>query len=775
VVKGPAASTLYGADASAGVIQVLTKKGRAGARRFHQTLTMEYYNVDPSFTPYANYARCRAADTIPTSPNPLCRGERVGTLVSDNVLVRNAVFNDGWAGALFYSAEGGGEGYGFYASFSGHDEEGTTLGSELDHRSGRLNFSWLPSARVAMDVSVGLVRAADRLPQGDQSSFGYLVGGDFGSPRTVTTGPDGRLAGGWFNNNLSVEAISAIKTEDVTWRSTPSVQLRYSPAAWFSNRLTMGADLVRTTASQMYPKNTRNWYGALSTGAVAVTETNSTTYTVDYLGNVHRRFGPEGGISADLSVGSQWIHAVNTSLGANGQLLLTNSNSVISGATTTTGSESYAESKSFGLFGQAQLGFRDRLYWQLGARVDRNSAFGAQVGSFFLPKAGVSYVLSEAPFWEPVSSVVSTLRLRAAYGTTGRSPSGTAALQTYIRTNYITDAGIVQPGVSPGSPGNPDLKPERGTEFEAGFDAGFFGDRAGIELTYFAKVSKDLLFPLPLAPSEGYSVNPLVNIGEVSNKGLEIALRARPIDRGNVSWDAGLNVSTLANEIVNMGDITPFVSANNQCFKPGVQVAAWCVPRVLSVDTVAGRAVVSDTARVAGGQLPKYTMSFNTTLTLFRTVRLYAQLDGKFDYHVYNLTKDFRDRALANSAEANLPAGQGGYSAYERVRRLGPFFGQNSGTQIGTALVRDPYIVPGDFIRFRELSVTWSLPPSVTRRLRVAGASVSVGGKNLALWTRYDGWDPEVIGVLDPVTPFLADVFTLPQTRRLFTRLTVQL
>src|SRR4029079_4737471 len=97
IVKGPAAATLYGSDASAGVIQVLTKKGRTGVRRFSQRLTMEYDNVDPNFTPFSNYGGCNAAAGAGTSKSVLCVGKTVGTVVSDNVLERNNVFNNGWS------------------------------------------------------------------------------------------------------------------------------------------------------------------------------------------------------------------------------------------------------------------------------------------------------------------------------------------------------------------------------------------------------------------------------------------------------------------------------------------------------------------------------------------------------------------------------------------------------------------------------------------------------------------------------------------------------
>jgi hypothetical protein len=82
--------------------------------------------------------------------------------------------------------------------------------------------------------------------------------------------------------------------------------------------------------------------------------------------------------------------------------------------------------------------------------------------------------------------------------------------------------------------------------------------------------------------------------------------------------------------------------------------------------------------------------------------------------------------------------------------------------------------VPGDFVRLREVAVTWSLPTQLGQRLRIAGSSVTVGGRNLWLSSKYNGWDPEVNGADGLVNLFRADVFTTPQNRRLFTRLNFQ-
>lgn len=777
IVKGPAAATLYGADASAGVIQVLTKKGRTGVRRFSQRLNLEYDNIDPNFTPFSNYGICTAAAVAATSKSALCVGKTAGTVVSDNVLQRNKIFTNGWSGVLDYSAQGGGENFGYYISAGSNNESGTTAGNFLNHRTARGNFNWTASPKISVDASIGVSRADDKLAKGDQDTYSYMLNGEWGSPvSSVTAGPNGTLVGGWLNNNVSVQSVSAITNEDVSIRTTPSATIHYSPLSWLTNRVTIGADLTRVSGNQTYPLNSNNWYSATqNSGQVSIQETNNSFYTVDYLGNINTRFGDRGWMSSDLSFGTQWINTSQTVLAATGTGLTTNVSNLVSSGTTTSAAQTYGQSKSFGYLGQEQIGFNDRLYLQFGARVDRNSAFGKSAPTFFLPKAGATYTVSEEPAIAKIlPSVVSTLRLRGAWGTTGRSPSSTAALQTYSKSPYLTDAGVILPGVSPGSPGNPDLKPERGVETEGGFDAGFFHDRLGFDLTYFNKLSKDLLLSLPLAPSSGFASSPLVNIGEVQNKGFEMALRATPVDRKNLTWDMSATLNTLSNKINSMGSVTPFVSGNNQCFKPGVQLGAWCVNQVVRVDTVAKKAFVTDTAVVVGGSIPGREAAFQTTFTLFKNFRIYAQMDGKFDYKIYNLTNDFRDRTLKNSAEVNLPADQGGYSLYESIRHGGPFVTQTTGTAVGNALARDAYMTSGDYWRFREFSVTWTLPNAVAQRMRVGGASLAVGGRNLHLWTKYDGRDPEVNGADGLVNPFRADVETLPQVRRMFARLNLQ-
>ena len=196
VVKGPAAATLYGADASAGVIQIITKKGRVGSRTFTQGVTFEYGTIDPNFTTPANYARCTTATVAANSINPLCRGQEVGLLVSDNPAQRINAFRDGSLESFRYNARGGGENYGFFASLGLANESGTTRNNDLKQRTGRVNFTFAPSTSLTFDASVGLSRTEYDLPRTDQDSYGYYIQSILGSPLTVRDAPDGSISGG---------------------------------------------------------------------------------------------------------------------------------------------------------------------------------------------------------------------------------------------------------------------------------------------------------------------------------------------------------------------------------------------------------------------------------------------------------------------------------------------------------------------------------------------------------------------------------------------------
>ncbi len=761
IVKGPAAATLYGADASAGVIQIRTKRGRAGSG-FTQTFSYEYADIDPDFTPPANFGVCSASH-VADSRRELCFGQAAGTIVSDNPLVRYNAFSNGNANKYGYTARGGGEQYGYFFSLNVDEEQGTLPSNEFNRYNGRVNFDFTPTSNLRFDMSLGLSRVDTQLPNNDNNIYGFLGGGLLGSPLSV----GGFANDGWYAGNRQVEAITNIYNADMAVRTTPVFTVNYNPLPWFSHRLNVGVDMTRTEATSFWPKNDIGWYGTatLNSGQISHGRRNRDEITLDYLGSARRPIMDN--LVADVAFGLQAVATRSDLTNATGQGLTTNTANSINAAAVTTGGQTYGESREGGVFGQLDLAWRDRVYFQLGGRLDRNSAFGADVDTFFNPKLGVSYVISDEDFYPlAMQNLLSTLRLRTVWGSTGRSPGGTASLTTFSSSAYAITSSNVASGVVPRNPGNAALRPERGVELELGFDAGLFNERIGLEVTYYNKASEDLILERPIPSSIGFIEDPLVNIGELENRGWEVGLNSRLLEVNNFAWDARLNFSTNENEVTDLGDVEPFGTTLR--VQPGYPAFGYWTHKIQSFDVANNRAIVSDTMEFVGNPNPGFEGNFSSTFTLFNNLRVYGQIDWMSDYILYNNTDQFRERQFG-TGERWVRRNEI-LTDQERLERFGPHFTQ-SGDALNSSAVRTAYYEDGDHVRFRELTLSYTLPGEFSGRFGARSATVSLGMRNVALWTDYNGFDPEVLGAN---TDFSRnDFLTVPQPKRLVARVNV--
>lgn len=793
VIKGPAAAALYGADASAGVIQIITKRGRENSN-FTQSISAEYHALDWSWwnTP-DNWASCRSSDI--SNSDSVCFGKAVGDLVSDNPLERTDAIQQGFRRSINWQGQGGGTNHNYFLSIGADNEEGAFSNNTANNVSLRGNFAFQPTPKLRMEMGMGVIRAQTRFPRNDNDIYGWLGGALLGSPLSVGTSS----RDGWYAPNRQNEAISAYENFDTNVRATPRLQVNYSPFQWMTNRLTVGADLSRVEGKAFFPKNDNGWYsGVNNTGVISQGREHYDRLTMDYLGNISNALTST--LSSDFSFGGQFISTRRDYTRAQGIGLTTNAAQAIDQAAQTTGGQTYSAQREIGVFGQWQVGYQDRLYVQFAGRLDKHSSFGADAGAFFSPKLGVSWVISDEPFWQNTMPVaISTLRLRAAWGTTGRSPNQ-GALATYTSSPFALADGSVGSGVEAENLGNPDLKPERGTEIEAGFEAGLFDERVGLEVTYFNKKGTDVILSRPLPSSAGFIQNQLVNIGEVSNAGFEVAANALVLATSNVSWNWRIGFNTLKSEVVDLGGIEPYASGWAQQVEEGYEPNAFFTRQVTSFilsDTdpnasICGTdgsgnfvqcAIVTNDPEFKGNYLPTFEGNVSQQLTLFRNFRIYAQLDWKNNFMIYNNTDQFRERQFGQGerwVRRNDPTFD--QTDEERIRRFGPFYEEDldaNGNPLGTysavsaGSVDDAYVEAGDFTRFRELSITYTLPSSIVQYVRASGsATLTVGGRNLALWTDYNGPDPEVGLYLS--NDRREDFLTLPQSRSFFARLSFQ-
>ncbi len=313
VVKGPAAATLYGADASAGVIQIITKKGHAGSGSFVQTINVSSGNIDQDWTPPANYGACTAA--LIATATSLCSGKTVGALVSDNPLLDVHAFRWGQDRVIGWNGRGGGQNYGYNLSFGDQGTNGTLPNNTFTRYNVRTNFNYVPTSTLTIDAGLSLAQSDTKLPDNDNDIFGWLGGAMLGSPLTVGV----NAQNGWFGANRQYAAIAAIQREQLTHRVTSTISANWVPAPWFTNRITMGMDYAGDNINTYFPINGLGEYGGnTDTGSQTETYRDQERYTVDYLGNMRRTMGERNQWEANLSFGVQVIATNTAQLGATG-------------------------------------------------------------------------------------------------------------------------------------------------------------------------------------------------------------------------------------------------------------------------------------------------------------------------------------------------------------------------------------------------------------------------------------------------------------------------
>ena len=763
IVKGPAAATLYGSDANAGVINIITKKGRTNSG-FTQSITAEYGESDPAFTPPDNYGRCTTA-ALTSAATPGCHGQTAGTVLIDNPLLREQSFKNGRYRNFSWNLRGGGERYAAFISLGADDDHGTLPHNTYGHVNGRANFDFFVNDQLRLELGFGLIRVESDLPTNDNNIYGYLGGGFLGDARTQCSPncPDGPQKDGWYAQNRQTTAIRAHEVVDRTIRIQPRAAVNYTPFSWFTNRVMFGGDLSRSKAFSFWAKNDQGWWDNApnNTGNIGEARQAIDRLTFDYLGNITHSITSD--LRNDFSFGSQITTRLTDLTNATGTGLVTNdTRSVNAAAQLTGGGQSSSQDRQVGFFAQTQLTWREKLYLQFGARMDQASSFGVDTEPFFSPKVGVSYVISDENFFRNTfgENTISLLRLRAAYGVTGRAP-GSGARSTYNPTSNQISPTLVVVGVNPDDTGNPDIRAEKGQELELGFEAGLLNDRLGVELTYFNKETVDQILTLPVPGSLGSS-GPRVNIGAMLNRGFEIAANARVLTYQNLALELRGAVNTLHNEVLDLGTVPESATRKEHFPISGV----WDYT-IRSVDLENNQVIVSDTLEFIGNNvnLPGWEGNLSSTLTLFRDLSLYVQADFRGDRTVFNSTEEFRDRQFGISGPAVVqcayfdtprhtdPTACSDEARIKYMRKFGPWRTEerfdSTGAQVGDrnlsrSLVRGDYNEDGAFVRLREASLSYRIPRSiVTRFMRAQSASLTVALRNVHTWTDFTGLDPE--------------------------------
>lgn len=347
----------------------------------------------------------------------------------------------------------------------------------------------------------------------------------------------------------------------------------------------------------------------------------------------------------------------------------------------------------------------------------------------------------------PRNPVVSSLRFRGAFGESGDARPLDAAL------------ALSQSGVIPGNfAGEPTV--ERSRETEAGLDLGVLRDQVAINGTWFHKRTSRALHTTPRAPDTGGALVSLTSTGEWETRGVEIEAKARVLDRAVLQFDLGLTYATFRNEVLSLGQSPPLIGADTRLV-PGYPLHGyWARPFSYADADNDGVLVSTEVAAspdyiYVGSSAPTREWGVAPSIVFARTVTVSALLDYRGGFKQHNLTERLRCSSVC--AGRHVP----GTTLEEQARAIDPF-------DAGLAWFED-----GDFVRLRELAVSWSVPPSLGQRIGARTASLALIGRNLVMWTDYSGLDPEV-SWYGQAAQLQQDLFTLPLARTLSLRLDVR-
>jgi TonB-linked SusC/RagA family outer membrane protein len=798
IIKGPAGAALFGTGAANGIILVTTKRGKAGQARTTSSFELgsvrdvgayprNYTQIGTNLAGTARVTNCN----LEAQARNACR-PKPDSLVSTLPLENLSPFRIGRLSRVGANTSGGTAATQFYLAAGYNREEGVYATNWLQSGNLRGNISADVRPTVQARLNLGYISSRARLPLNDNTTFGVLTGSLLGrafdchrSSENATLGPSDASCGidtlsrGYQVPNHPSTRFFAIDTRQSVDRLLASAQVAWQALPWLNVIGTSGTDYAARWDDETLPQ------GAIEVstpeGYRQSNRVGLQIYSAD--GSAVGTFLLLPALRAVSTAGAQYDREFFSRTDAFGARLLPGTTGLGGTSERFAVGESQTDVVSLGYLVQQRFEWRDRVFASAALRADKNSNFGVRLPFVRYPAAQLSWVLGEEPFF-PRSRWLGLLRLRMAYGESGQRPDFRQADQ-FFRPVAVNIQGNEVSGITLGGTGNPDLKPERTTEVEFGFDADFLGGRVTAELQRYIHHTRDALITRRLAPSLGATTAQLVNLGRVDNDGYEYLLNLRAVETRRFGASVAVSGSRNRNILVDLGTdalgnpIQPIIfglSGDTQRHQTGYPLAAYFARRIVSFEDKNGDGIISrvncptygvtvnpqiaggpaceivltDSAVFSGHPLGETELAVAPVVAVGHWLSIRALFDHRGGVTLYNATEYFRCSTAPNQC---LAVQSRGASLSDQARAVSTFMG-----------TRGAYFEDATFWKWRELAITVTAPAVLTRAIGAAAASFTVAGRNLKTWTSYSGLDPEVnTGALTNFNT--ADFLTQPPVR----------
>ena len=805
ILKDAAAAAIYGARGSNGVVLITTKRGRSGKARFNfdaytgvQSVAkrLDLLNGDQFVELLRESLTNRGRNPLTEFPFSEVKPTGIDTDWQDQIFRTAPISN------YNFSVAGGTERVSTFASLGYFRQQGTIIGQDYRRYNLRINLDYQATDRLKIGTSTLLSNAMQDRVANDFSGFSILANALTRNPGLPVRNEDGTYPLDPLLNENPVMLANDILAQSNQKRVIANLYAEYQILKNLTFRSTFGIDNLDDRQERFVPSYViarQNRAEALAVDADQFTWVSDNTLTY------RQQFGDH---SVSVLGGLGFQKSQSTFLQAGGQTAGSNIIKTIAIADPYAPIHNISEWALLSYFGRASYNYKDKFLADASFRIDGSSRFGANKRYGMFPALSVGWRVSEEAFLKG-NTTVDDLKIRAGYGVTGNQEGlggDYPALALYnTGRNYDGNPGIWQANIP-----NPDLGWESTAAANIGVDVSLLNSRINFTAEAYLKRTNDLIFQRQLPFTSGFGSIGNANIGAMENRGLEFTLNTRNLT-GAFKWTTNFNISFNRNRITalpnngRLGSDFIFklpdaygVEGPYSIYRVGESVGNFYgyrylgvyardedVPRIddperritdlfergvrggeasfldVNNDGFISRA---DDRVLIGNALPLHIGGITNTFS-YKGFELSAVVNWSYGNKIYNMTRGVLTGMIEDLNQST--------EVLRRWRKQGDvtdvpkaLYGSSSVSGAAPTDVSDRYLEDGSFLRFRNITLSYSLPQSLINRMKLSNARLYVSGQNLITITNYSGFDPESQNTGGGRIPSLGvDYLTQPQAR----------
>jgi TonB-dependent starch-binding outer membrane protein SusC len=719
ILKGASAAAIYGSRAAGGVIIITTKKGHSGRTRITVSQDLGFIQARKllgvrHFTPETAASLSQDSLTGVQYAAEYTAAKASGQLYDYE---KEVYGNTGFARNTLVSVSGGNERTTFYLSAGQKDEGGIVKNTGYRNTSLRFDAEHHISDNVKIGISTNYLNtSADRGLSGNDNA-GVTLGIALSStPEFAQLHPDkfGNYPNNPFAASNPLQTIALMKNNEGVNRfiSGLGLEATFQRSQKSVTKFVAGGgfDFYSLQTNVLFPSELQ--FQSVNKGTSV--QGFTTNLNTNFITSLVNTFNASRNLILTTSAGfTQENGNYDNLLNAATQVISGQSNVDQAGSLTAT--QLRARFQNQGVYAQEEASIIDAITVTAGIRFDRSSNNGDAKKFYAYPKAGISWNLTHSGLLDP-EGFFSNFKLRAAYGEANNTPA---------YGSKFTAMSVFNIGGLPGSliglqEGEPNIEPERQTEFETGLDFSVLRGKLSIEATYYRKTIDNFLMQSNPPSSSGFSTA-WVNAGDLRNQGVELSLNARPVSTRNVVW------TTTLNYWFNRSLVTRLIIPSTPQGSFGYVLGTFQIQQGQSATQILGLAPGGNVVKWGDAE-PTFQMNTYNEITFMNKFSLRFLLhwkDGGQNVNLTNLENDFGGTSAdwdAQTLQKGVPNG-----AY-RISQIGTSaqqFVQNSG-----------------YLKLREIGIYYTL--STLKSDVVKGVRLGVSMTNFFVWTKYASYDPEV-------------------------------